>query len=148
MTKKTKPANRLKNGGRRGNPRIAEAGKATRFKPGNNANPSGRPRDVVTQIMREMMPTPCPFNKKGLVWAEAIALAVFKRAIAGDVRAVAEVLDRTEGKPRQSVDLSAVALVQNVVPTSLEEIDKRLREIVTRVRARDPIDIPKLGSGS
>jgi len=132
--KRAKPGNRHKKGN---NPNIVEAGKSTRFKPGQSGNPNGRPRDIVTQVMREMMPTPCPFSKNGLAWAEAIALAAMKRAIAGDVRAVAEVLDRTEGKPRQSVDLSAVAAFAHVqVPRSLEEADRRLEEIWMELKER------------
>jgi Family of unknown function (DUF5681) len=135
MKKKVKPGSRLKKGN---NPNIAEVGKSTRFKPGQSGNPSGRPRDVVTQIMREMLPTPCPFSKKGLVWAEAIALAAFKRAAAGDVRAIAEVLDRTEGKPRQSVDIAAVGAFANMQmpPKSLEEIDRVLEEMWEKFAAR------------
>jgi hypothetical protein len=96
MAKHSKPGNRLTQA-RKGNPAIAEHGKATRFQPGQSGNPSGRPRDVVSQVMRELLPTPCPLDKNGLAWAEAIAVAVFKKAVSGDVRAVSEVLDRTEG---------------------------------------------------
>jgi len=137
MAKRTKPGNRLKNGRRRGNPRIAEAGKATRFQPGNNANPSGRPPDVFSQIMRKMMPMPCPLDKNGRTWAEAVVLAAFKKAVRGDIRAAAEIFDRTEGKPRQSVDLAAVGAFANVqVPTSLEEADRRLEEIWMELKER------------
>ncbi|MGB8799438.1 MAG: DUF5681 domain-containing protein [Candidatus Acidiferrales bacterium] len=144
MAKRKKPGNRLKSGDRRGNPKIAEAGKATRFQPGNSGNKSGRPRDIVSQVMREMLPEPCPLDKNGLAWAEAIALAVFKKALRGDVRAAAEVFDRTEGRPKQSVQLSATAEVRTI-PTSLEEIDRRLLELINVGRERrKTIDVPRL----
>jgi hypothetical protein len=39
---------------------------------------------------------------------ERVARALFEKAIRGDVRAIAELLDRAEGRPRQSMEVAAV----------------------------------------
>jgi len=52
MRKKRSPGNRLKNRLKKGNPTIAELGKNTRFQPGQSGNPSGRPRDLLTEEIR------------------------------------------------------------------------------------------------
>jgi hypothetical protein len=123
---------------------LIEVGKGTRFKPGQSGNPSGRARDVVSKVMRDMLPEPCPLDKNGLAWAEAIALAVFKKAVRGDVRAAAEIFDRTEGRPKQSVQVSATAEVR-AIPANLEDVDRRLTELLGKLRDRRmTIDLPRL----
>jgi predicted transcriptional regulator len=37
--------------------------------------------------------------------AEAIARALIKEAVTGNVQAIREIADRTEGKPKQAIDL-------------------------------------------
>jgi uncharacterized protein DUF5681 len=151
MANKTSPGIRRKQEKRKRKKRdvtaLIEKGKATRFQPGQSGNPSGRARDVVSKVMREMLPEPCPLDRTGRAWAEAIALAVFKKAVRGDIRAAAEIFDRTEGKARQSVDVSAVGVFATLqgAPVGLDAIDKRLCELLERSGFRRTIEIPKLG---
>ncbi len=77
----------------------------TIFKPGQSGNPSGRPKltrltDALRQQLAETMP-----NAPERTVAEVIARVLIKEAISGNVQAIRELADRTEGKPKQSIDL-------------------------------------------
>jgi hypothetical protein len=58
------------------------------------------------------------------------------------------VFDRTEGKPPQSIHVSASTELY-VIPTNLEEIEQPLVALVSRAHERpETIDVPRLGSQS
>jgi hypothetical protein len=113
---------------RRGNPDIAELGRATRFAPGQSGNPLGQRRDRISAQLKMLMDQPCPFDKEGRTWCEAIAWAMVKKALRGDVRAFAEISDRVDGKPRQSIELSGPE--GGAIPVGLEEVQKRIAELM------------------
>ncbi len=88
----------------RGNPRIAEFGRATRFQPGQSGNPGGRPsrtpyadahREIAELTVRDL-----PILPTDSV-ATAIAKSVASKALKGNISAVVEVVDRAEGTPQQ-----------------------------------------------
>jgi hypothetical protein len=82
------------------------------------------------------MPQRCPYDRDGRTWAEAIALALGRRAIRGDVQAARELGDRTEGRPAQSLQLSgSLDMAANM---TIEEIDARLEKLLSDVEERDP----------
>jgi hypothetical protein len=134
--KRRKPGNRRKTG----NPAIAEAGKATRFQPGQSGNPSGRPKDLVTRELRELMLRQCSLDKKKRSWGEVIAEAIGKKARNGDVRAFEAIADRTDGKPAQAVsvsgDFSGDFTVGSYALAGKQEVMERLKELTKRIRAR------------
>jgi hypothetical protein len=134
--KRHKPGNRRKTG----NPAIIEAGKATRFQRGQSGNPSGRPKDLVTRELRELMLRQCSLDKKKRSWGEVIAEAIGKKARNGDVRAFEAIADRTDGKPRQAVsvsgDLSGDLTVGSYALAGKQEVMERLKELTERIRAR------------
>lgn len=132
MKKRRQPAKRRKAG--KGNTRIVEAGKATRFQPGQSGNPTGRPRDVISQEMRKLSVERCPRFKDERTWARAIAVAIFARAIRGDVRAFSEICDRVEGKPHQAISFSGAVEVSP--PVSVEETQQRLDQLISKIRER------------
>jgi hypothetical protein len=95
---------------RRGNPRIAELGRATRFHPGQSGNPGGRPsrtpyadahREVAELQVSELRILP---NESVAI---AIAKSVAKRALDGNISAAAEAANRAEGTPRQRPEPAA-----------------------------------------
>lgn len=61
----------------------------------------------MTEAIKALLGTDCPEDKLGRNYAEVIALAVVKRASKGDIRAAAEIADRTEGKPVQAHFIAA-----------------------------------------
>lgn len=80
----------------------------TRFQPGNSANPGGRPAfKAFSQAMRrlaELTPEQIAVYKPKTA-AEQVALATVQRAIE-DPRFMTHLLDRTEGKVVEQVELS------------------------------------------
>jgi uncharacterized protein DUF5681 len=96
-----------------GNPDIVEAGRATRFVPGRSGNPSGRPSTrVLTEELKKGLASPIPdalASELGLppgsTFAEAITARLIRLAAAGEMPAIREVYERTEGKPPKEVVL-------------------------------------------
>ena len=78
--------------GHRGNP-------APRFKPGNNANPNGR-RNSAKDILNELLDT----SKKDKTRRENIMDKLLMMAEHGNLNAIKEVLDRTDGKSREYIE--------------------------------------------
>lgn len=72
-----------------------------RWVPGRSGNPYGRPRGAVglTTTIREELER---LADDGRTFREMLAERVVAMALAGDIRAIAFVADRVEGKPRES----------------------------------------------
>jgi hypothetical protein len=94
-----------------GNPAIVEAGRATRFAPGQSGNPSGRPSTrVFTGMLRKSLESPIPAQlarelelPSSSTYAEAIARRLIRDAANGNIAAIREVFDRTEGKALKEI---------------------------------------------
>jgi hypothetical protein len=89
-----------------GNGLISERGalgnEATRWKPGQSGNPSGRPKKLhITDAIRAELEREGP---DGIPNDEAIARVLVELARAGNMDAIREIADRTEGKPRQRIE--------------------------------------------
>jgi hypothetical protein len=75
------------------------------FKPGQSGNPAGRPKyTVVSEALRAQLAEKMP-DAGEETFAEALARALIDKALGGDVLAAREILDRVEGKPRQTLDV-------------------------------------------
>ncbi len=76
-----------------------------RFPKGVSGNPSGRPKLTrLTDALREQLAEINPDASEETI-AEQIAKTLIKLAIAGDVAAIKEIGNRTEGLPKQAIDL-------------------------------------------
>lgn len=76
-----------------------------RFKKGQSGNPNGRPkRTRLTDALREKLQQDAPDAPEQTV-AEIIADVLIREAKSGNVQAIKEIADRTEGKPAQKVDV-------------------------------------------
>jgi hypothetical protein len=93
---------------------LVKAGEATRFRPGVSPNPGGRPAfallsaayrselgEIIDPRIARRLKVPA-----GCTNAEAIAIVVVRRALAGSTSAVRELCNRTEGLPAAFVDLA------------------------------------------
>lgn len=91
-------------------------GISTRFKPGNRANPEGRPsikklneacRDVLARIVprEELVAAGLPVSLFGYSYAELNAWVLQQEGMRGNVGAIAEVGDRAEGRPATSASV-------------------------------------------
>ena len=75
------------------------------FKKGQTGNPNGRPKmpdlkEAISKILSE--------EKNGQTALDAVLIALFKKALNGDVRAAQELLDGGFGKSQQNIDLSTL----------------------------------------
>jgi hypothetical protein len=76
-----------------------------RFEKGMSGNPNGRPRLTrLSESLREQLAEISPDADEQTI-AETIAKTLIKLALSGDVQAIREIADRTEGKPKQAIDL-------------------------------------------
>jgi len=87
---------------RRSNGQFAP-GHPYRFRPGQSANPKGRPRKPkagpVSDALHQELAKPVP-KAPHINFSELIARLMLSAALSGDIRAIREVLDRTSGRPR------------------------------------------------
>ena len=128
--------------------------KDNQFKPGQSGNPAGRPKkhDTFSEIARELAgATEIDItytvggkeNHRHLTssksFYEGIAMAVIAKALTGDISATKELLDRTEGKPNQSIALNANITEDKPQPMSIEEMKKEL-ETVERITGKPESD--------
>ena len=78
-----------------------------RFQPGESGNPNGRPkRTKLTEALTAQLAEMAPAAPEKTI-AETIAKALIDEALKGNVQAIREIGDRTEGKPRQSLEIDA-----------------------------------------
>lgn len=93
---------------------------AGRFRPGVSGNPSGRGNapSLLAALRAELDAR----EASGRPALRAIAERLVEMALAGDIRAIREVLDRLDGKPLQAVSVDATAPLM-LQPVRLERRD-------------------------
>ncbi len=106
---------------------MANTGNLKPFKKGGDdrRNILGRPKKtLLSEAIREQIALSMP-GASEQTFAEAIAKTLIDLAVAGDVAAIREIADRTEGKPKQSVDLDVRAMDWRTLAQSngVSEID-------------------------
>jgi hypothetical protein len=75
------------------------------FKPGQSGNPAGRPKKaLLSDALRRQLAEALP-NAPEKTIAEAVARTLIREALGGNVQAIREVGDRSEGKPAQAIAL-------------------------------------------
>lgn len=79
-----------------------EIGRATRWTKGQaSPNPGGRPsKTPLSDAYRRLLEKPYPGDQRNRSYLERIAEVVCYEAGGGDLAAVREIADRTEGRPR------------------------------------------------
>ena len=82
---------------------------------GEVRNPNGRPKGIPnskTRLLRllelvQVKTNPITGEKEEFTVAEQLDMMVLQKAFKGDLRAYQEILDRLEGKPKQTTDITA-----------------------------------------
>jgi hypothetical protein len=76
------------------------------FQRGRSGNPAGRPPGtkplLISKAMRDLMKQPFP-DAPERNYAEMIGELLVGAALGGNIKAISELLDRTEGRPKQTV---------------------------------------------
>ncbi len=77
------------------------------FQPGQSGNPSGRPKSkVLSDAYRRELEKVDLTDERGRTFAEILAERAVAKAASGDVAALREIADRTEGKAKQTITLT------------------------------------------
>ena len=92
---------------------MANEQNLTPFKKGEVANPNGRPKGVPnskTRLLRllelvQVKTNPITGEKEEFTVAEQLDLMVLQKAFKGDLRAYQEILDRLEGRAKQTNEI-------------------------------------------
>ena len=111
------------------------AGRIQNLKPwpkGVSGNPGGRPKkrlisDELERLLQEEAP-----DAGGNTCAAVMAEALLSRALKGDLRAIAEITNRVEGKSFQAVGLD-VNSPEDIESLSDEELEKRIAELTEKL---------------
>jgi hypothetical protein len=97
---------------------------------GEIRNPNGRPKGVPnskTRLLRllelvQVKTNPITGEKEEFTVAEQLDLMVLQKAFKGDLRAYQEILDRLEGRAKQTTDLNAN--IQGSVQIVIQQDDR------------------------
>lgn len=76
------------------------------FKPGQSGNPAGKPKGTkhLSTILKAMLNEEVEIDGKMIKFDQALIKRLLKKATEGDIKAIQEVFDRTEGKAKQEID--------------------------------------------
>ena len=110
-------------------------GLATRFKPGNCANPAGRPSlkkmnaaciDALARIVpkEELRASGLPMGLFGLTYAEIATFILKMEGLRGNLQAIEQLVERAEGKPSVTVDQG-----QESIAILIASMDRRSDEV-------------------
>ena len=106
-----------------------EIGRQTRWTKGQpSPNPGGRPRTTpLSDAYRRLLEAPYPGDAHGRTYVQRIAEVVCYQAGSGDLAAIREIADRTEGRPRQNVEMNPMDLdLSKLSPEQRLELAKLL----------------------
>lgn len=113
--------NRAKRGARKGPP------KETQWKPGQSGNPAGRPKTItLSEAYRRELAKVDPTDEQKRTFAEILAEQTVIKAKGGDVSALRELADRTEGKAKQTITLTT---------DRREQIEQAVERMIERAAA-------------
>jgi hypothetical protein len=100
------------------------------FEKGVSGNPNGRPKGVANSKVRllrilEMVTSaknPVTGELEDFTIAEQLDIKIIAKAMKGDIRAYQELLDRLEGRAKQTTDLNAN--IQGSVQITIQQDDR------------------------
>ena len=76
------------------------------FKPGQSGNPSGKPKGTkhLSTLLKAMLNETVEIDGQTIKFDQALIKKLLKKASEGDIKAIQEVFDRTEGKATQEIE--------------------------------------------
>lgn len=92
------------------NPNPLPPPEESQFKPGESGNPHGRPKGTknLSTILKEMLELETEVDGEKMTNKDAIIRKLMKKSKEGDMKAIQEVFDRTEGKSKQEIKLEGI----------------------------------------
>jgi hypothetical protein len=121
----------------KGKPKRVPRSESTQFRPGQSGNPGGRPKwSAFSVLVRAKLSEPVQGDKYGRTYAEVLFDVAWKAAKSGDLRAIEFLLDRGEGRARQSVEIIPRSespleeLFGKMTPEQLEEKRKHMLSVI------------------
>jgi len=107
-------------------------------KKGEVRNPNGRPKGLpnaktrykrLLELVTEKA-NPVTGEMEEFTQLELMDMAIFSKALKGDIRAYTEIIDRLEGKPEQGIDVTTKgeALIQTAPPKIVEGFMNYIKE--------------------
>jgi len=109
------------------------------FKPGQSGNPGGRPKKLpITDALRDLLekPVPAKIDARKLTANHVLALQLIAQGAKGDLKAIAEIADRCEGKPMQRHEISGPheGPIHFEIPGTRQEIERRIAELTQKTK--------------
>src|SRR5262245_50295357 len=106
-------------------PKRGRLANLTPWKRGQSGNPAGRPKKrTVSEELRARLEEQYP-GRSDATYGRMVAEALVTEAITGNVPAIKEIFDRTEGKPKQTVDVNLAErqreMVEDAIARLIEE---------------------------
>jgi hypothetical protein len=112
------------------NSKIAEAGRATQFKAGNPGGPGRPKKSPLTDALRRILD-----DERN---ANALAMALFRKAMKGSYQEFKEIADRVEGKAAQRETESDGGHIKTI----LIDLSKRPRRDLQNIPKFEPPLLP------
>lgn len=97
--------------------------KDTRWKPGQSGNPSGRPpnKKYLSEIARELLEEVPRGEVEGRNADILVVLALIRKALGGDTRAIEMLHDWTEGRVKDKLDVTETQKIEYVPAKGKDE---------------------------
>jgi hypothetical protein len=112
------------------------------WKPGQSGNPRGRPKTrTLSEELRARLKEQYP-GRSDATYGRMVAHKLVDLAIDGEIAAIREVFDRTEGKPKQVVDVNVEErkreMVEDAIARLIEEAQVSRDEAIEQLIAIAP----------
>lgn len=123
--------------------RPFQKGNTVGFKPGQSGNPAGRPKGVryLSEAYRAWLSQPSE-EDPGRTNADMVAEVVGRAALKGDLFAIKELTDRTEGRARQAIELKGeperLSLIERTIAALMERQSMSREEAVEYLSTLKP----------
>lgn len=114
---------------------LPEALKPNIWKPGQSGNPKGRPRKEIclTSLVKAKLEEVCPKDPQKRTWGEVLILSWLQNFMKGHPTAMTQMLDRVDGKLKESIDVSGGLDVTSLTP---KERAARIAALLKQARKR------------
>lgn len=117
------------------NPKTEQI-EAYKWKPGQSGNPKGMPKGIrpFKVVLREILEAyeDNVENLGKVDGTQAVAIALFNKAVKeNDVSAIRELLDRLEGKSKQTIDYTDKSESKDKLDEALDNIQKLMKDEAT-----------------